>query len=39
MMPPALASEYFEVLLDKVAADQWPSSLVLRRLTELTASM
>ena len=39
MMPPALVSEYFEVLLDKVADDRWPSISLLRRLTKLTASM
>jgi hypothetical protein len=39
MIPRALASEYFDVLLEKVAADQWPSVSLLARLSRLTATM
>ena len=39
MIPRALASEYFDVLLEKVAADQWPSNSLLARMSQLTAAM
>ncbi|MEA2147715.1 MAG: hypothetical protein QOG59_3302 [Solirubrobacteraceae bacterium] len=39
MIPRALASEYFEVLLEKVTADQAPSIPLLARLSRLTATM
>lgn len=39
MIPRALASEYFDVLLEKVAADQWPSVSLLARMSRLTATM
>jgi hypothetical protein len=39
MIPRALASEYFEVLLEKVMVEQWPSIPMLARLSRLTATM
>ena len=39
MIPRALASEYFDALLEKVAADQWPSVSLLARMSRLTATM
>ena len=39
MIPRALAPEYFDVLLEKVAADQWPSNALLARMSRITASM
>jgi hypothetical protein len=39
MIPRALASEYFDVLLEKVARDQWPSVSLLGRMSRLTATM
>jgi hypothetical protein len=39
MIPRALASEYFDVLLEKVAVDQWPSNALLARMSRLTATM
>lgn len=39
MMPRALASEYFDVLLEKVIVDQWPSISLLARMSRLTAMM
>jgi hypothetical protein len=39
MIPRGLASEYFDVLLEKVAADQWPSVSLLARMSRLTAEM
>jgi hypothetical protein len=39
MIPRAMASEYFDVLLEKVAADQWPSVSLLSRMSQLTAAM
>jgi hypothetical protein len=39
MIPRALASEYFEVLFEKVAVDQWPSVSLMARLSRLTAEM
>jgi hypothetical protein len=39
MIPRALASEYFDVLLEKVAVDQWPSISLLARMSRLTATM
>jgi hypothetical protein len=39
MIPSALALEYFDVLLEKVAMDQWPSSSLLARMSRLTAAM
>ena len=39
MIPRALASEYFDVLLEKVAADQYPSIPLLSRMSQLTAMM
>ena len=39
MMPPALASEYFDALLDKVADDQWPSISLLRRISRFAETM
>jgi hypothetical protein len=39
MIPRGLASEYFDVLLEKVAADQWPSTSLLARMSMLTATM
>jgi hypothetical protein len=39
MIPRALASEYFDVLLEKVAADQFPSIPMLSRMSQLTAMM
>lgn len=39
MIPRALASEYFDVLLEKVAMDQWPSVALLARMSRLTAEM
>jgi hypothetical protein len=39
MIPRALASEYFDALLEKVATDQWPSVSLLARMSRLTAEM
>ena len=39
MIPRGLASEYFDVLLEKVSADQWPSVSLLARMSRLTATM
>ena len=39
MIPRVLASEYFDVLLEKVAVDQWPSNSLLARMSRLTATM
>jgi hypothetical protein len=39
MIPRQLASEYFDVLLEKVAMDQWPSISLLARMRRLTAEM
>lgn len=39
MIPRALASEYFDVLLEKVAVEQWPSNALLARMSRLTATM
>ena len=39
MIPRALAPEYFDVLLEKVAVDQWPSNSLVARLSRLVASM
>jgi hypothetical protein len=39
MIPRALAPEYFDALLEKVAADQWPSNPMLARLSRLTEGM
>jgi hypothetical protein len=39
MIPRALASEYFDVLLEKVALDQWPSNSLLARMSRLTGAM
>jgi hypothetical protein len=39
MIPRPLASEYFDVLLEKVAVDQWPSNSLLARMSRLTAEM
>lgn len=39
MIPRPLASEYFDVLLEKVSADQWPSNSLLARMSRLTAAM
>lgn len=39
MIPRVMASEYFDVLLEKVAADQWPSISLLARMSRLTATM
>lgn len=39
MIPRALASEYFDVLLEKVAMDQWPSNSLLKRMSRLTGAM
>ena len=39
MIPRALASEYFDVLLEKVAAEQYPSVSLLARMSRLTAAM
>jgi hypothetical protein len=39
MIPRALASEYFDVLLVKVAVEQWPSVSLLARMSRLTATM
>jgi hypothetical protein len=39
MIPRALASEYFDVLLEKVAVEQWPSVSLLARMSRLTATM
>lgn len=39
MIPRPLALEYFDVLLEKVAADQWPSNSLLARMSRLTATM
>jgi hypothetical protein len=39
MIPQQLASEYFDVLLEKVAMDQWPSVSLLARMSRLTAEM
>ncbi len=39
MIPRALASEYFDVLLEKVAMDQWPSNSLLARMSRLTGAM
>jgi hypothetical protein len=38
-IPRALAGEYFDVLLEKVAVDQWPSVSLLARMSRLTATM
>ena len=39
MIPRVVVTEYFDVLLEKVAADQWPSNSLLRRMSALTESM
>jgi hypothetical protein len=39
MIPRALASEYFDVLLEKVAADQWPSVSMLARMSRIVTAM
>ena len=39
MIPRALASEYFDVLLEKVAADQFPSISLMARMSRLTGQM
>jgi hypothetical protein len=39
MIPRALATEYFDVLLEKVASDQWPSVSLMARMSRLTAEM
>jgi len=39
MIPRALASEYFDALLEKVAIDQWPSNSLVARMSRLTAAM
>jgi len=39
MIPRPLAPEYFDVLLEKVAADQFPSVSLLNRMSRLTATM
>ena len=39
MIPRALAPEYFDVLLEKVAIDQWPSNSLLARMSRLVAAM
>lgn len=39
MIPQQLASDYFDVLLEKVAIDQWPSISLLARMSRLTAEM
>ena len=39
MIPRALASEYFDVLLEKVASDQFPSVPMLTRMSRLTETM
>jgi hypothetical protein len=39
MIPQQLASDYFGVLLEKVAMDQWPSVSLLARMSRLTAEM
>lgn len=39
MIPRQLALEYFDVLLEKVAADQWPSVSLLARMSRLTETM
>ena len=39
MMPRTLRSEYFEVLLEKVGADQWPSISMLRRMSRLAETL
>lgn len=36
MIPPSLTRKYFEVLLEKVAVDSWPSNSQLARLHRLT---
>lgn len=39
MIPRALASEYFDVLLEKIATEQYPSVSLLARMSRLTAMM
>jgi hypothetical protein len=39
MIPQQLASDYFAVLLEKAAMDQWPSVSLLARMSRLTAEM
>jgi hypothetical protein len=39
MIPRALAAEYFDVLLEKVAEDQWPSVSMLARMSRLVTAM
>lgn len=39
MIPRALASEYFDALLEKVASEQWPSVSMLARMSRLTETM
>ena len=39
MMPRAVAPEYFDVLLEKVASDQFPSNPMLARMSRLTETM
>jgi hypothetical protein len=39
MIPRALTPEYFDALLEKVAADEFPSTSLLRRLSALTEEM
>lgn len=39
MIPRALATEYFDALLEKVALDQFPSVSLLARMSQLVARM
>lgn len=39
MIPRALATEYFDALLEKVALDQFPSVSLLARMSRLVARM
>lgn len=39
MIPRALATEYFDALLEKVAVDQFPSVSLLARMSRLVARM
>lgn len=39
VIPRSLAPQYFDVLLEKVASDQWPSNSLLARMGRLVTSM
>jgi hypothetical protein len=39
LLPPDMVSEYVDVLLDKIAADRWPSIPMLQRIQRLSESL